>query len=235
MQCTTQKDTGFKSKEVYHSETLIMTQVAAHSYIHTTYKQTNDFGNVPCNGLVVNNEGEALVFDTPTNDVGAEELIKWIGDSLHCRIKGVIPTHFHDDCLGGLKAFHQHGIISYANKKTIELAASHQFEVPVNGFEDSLDISVGKQHCLIRYFGAGHTIDNVVAYYPADRILFGGCLIKESDASKGYLGDADTSAWSLTVQRVCDAFPYAALVVPGHGTHGNRDLLSYTIQLFKSH
>jgi len=34
-----------------------------------------------------------------------------------------------------------------------------------------------------------------VGYFPKENIIFGGCLIKAIDASKGYLGDANTADW----------------------------------------
>ncbi|MBS1732056.1 MAG: MBL fold metallo-hydrolase, partial [Bacteroidetes bacterium] len=125
-----QRKNTFKPKEVYKSGTLVITQVSKNAYVHVSYKQTNDFGNVPCNGLVVRSSDEVIVFDTPTNDKSAEELIRWIKEKLHCKINAVIPTHFHDDCLGGLKAFDENNIPSYANVKTIELAKENNYTVP---------------------------------------------------------------------------------------------------------
>jgi metallo-beta-lactamase class B len=73
----------------------------------------------------------------------------------------------------------------------------------------------------------------VVAYFPTDQVLFGGCLIKEVGATVGYLGDANTSAWSETVTRVKANFPKVKTVIPGHGKVGGVDLLDYTIRLFE--
>jgi metallo-beta-lactamase class B len=234
LDCTSQKRDAFKPKEVYKSKDLIVLQIAENSFKHTSFKQTNDFGNVPCNGLIVRNSNEVVVFDTPTNDKIAEELIKWIKETLHCKINAVIPTHFHDDCLGGLKAFHENNIPSYANFKTIELATENKMAIPQNGFSDSLILKVGNENARATFFGEGHTKDNVVGYFPSDNILFGGCLIKELDASKGYLGDATIADWSNTVEKVKKQYPNLKIVVPGHGEHGNKKLLDYTIKLFKT-
>jgi metallo-beta-lactamase class B len=228
-----QSQKAFKPEVVYQSDKLVITRIAEHSYQHTSYKQTNDFGNVPCNGLIVRSKDEAIVFDTPTNDSASDILIGWISQTLHARIKAIIPTHFHDDCLGGLKAFHQRSIPSYAYVKTIALAGTNNYEVPKNSFTDSLLLPLGDQRVLVKFFGEGHTIDNVVGYYPADKVLFGGCLIKEMQASKGYLGDANLKDWSATVDKIRKAYPQVQLVVPGHGAPGNKKLLDYTISLFK--
>ena len=233
LNCIAQKRGTFKPKEVYRSKDLIVTQIAANAFEHTSFLQTNDFGNVPCNGLIVRNSNETIVLDTPTNDKSAEELIKWIKEKLHCKINTIIPTHFHDDCLGGLKAFHDNDIPSYAYFKTVELAKANNFVVPKNGFRDSIILKVGHEKISAKFFGEGHTKDNVVGYFPSENIMFGGCLIKELDATKGYLGDANVSAWSSTVEKVKKEYPNVKIIVPGHGERGNKKLLDYTINLFK--
>jgi metallo-beta-lactamase class B len=231
--CHSKTQTAFQPREVYKTSTLIITQLTRSTFQHTSYKQTNDFGNVPCNGLVVQNGSETIVFDTPTNDSSAAELIRWIQDSLHCSINAIIPTHFHDDCLGGLQAFHEKNIPSYAYYKTIELAKAGNYVIPRNSFQDSLSLKVGNENIYVKFFGEGHTKDNVVGYYPAEQVLFGGCLIKELEASKGYLGDANEKDWSGTVKKIKDRYPEVKVVVPGHGEYGNQRLLDYTIQLFR--
>ncbi|WP_353146626.1 CHM family subclass B1 metallo-beta-lactamase [Chryseobacterium sp.] len=233
LSCGSQKKDNFKAKEVYKSELLTITQISDHSFIHTSFKQTNDFGNVPCNGLVVKNNNETIVYDTPINDQSSEELIQWINRNLHSKINAVIPTHFHDDSSGGLKAFHQHNIPSYSYSKTIELAKENHFVVPQNSFNDAVTLKVGDEKTITKFFGEGHTRDNVVGYFPAEDILFGGCLLKELEAGKGYLGDANVSAWSTTVEKVRKEYPNVKIVVPGHGEYGDKKLLDYTILLFR--
>ena len=234
LNCSSQKRDAFKPKEVYKSDNLIITQIAENSFQHISFKQTNDFGNVPCNGLIVKNWNEAIVFDTPTNDKSSEKLIKWIRETLNCKVNAIIPTHFHDDCLGGLKAFHENDIPSYAYFKTIELAKENNYVVPKNSFKDSLILKVGDENIIAKFFGEGHTKDNIVGYFPSENIMFGGCLIKELDASKGYLGDANLADWSNTVENVKKSYPNVKIIVPGHGEYGNIKLLDYTINLFKT-
>lgn len=234
LNCSSTKKIAFKPKEIFKTDNLIVTQISENSFIHISYKQTNDFGYVPCNGLIVKDSNEVIIFDTPTNDKSAEELIKWIIEILHCKINAVIPTHFHDDCLGGLKAFDDNNIPSYANIKTIELAKENNLVVPKNGFVDTLTLKVGNEIITLKFFGEGHTKDNVVGYFPSENIMFGGCLIKELKAGKGYLVDANIANWSKTVEKVKMEYPNVNIVVPGHGEYGSKKLLDYTIKLFKT-
>ena len=231
--CSLRKKAISSADVVYKSETLIVTRLSENTFIHTSFLKTNDFGNVACNGLVVRDANETIVFDTPTNDQSAEELIKWINSELQCKINAIIPTHFHDDCLGGLEAFHLKEIPSHANVKTIELAKVNDEAVPQNSFSDSLVMSIGSEIVVVKFFGEGHTKDNVVGYFPSEGILFGGCLIKELDATKGYLGDANLDTWSSTVQKIKNQYHQVKKVVPGHGAAGDVKLLDYTINLFK--
>ncbi|MBO9690200.1 CHM family subclass B1 metallo-beta-lactamase [Chryseobacterium sp.] len=233
LSCALQNRAGFKAKKIYKSNTLIITQISENAFIHTSFKKTNDFGNVPCNGLIVKDYNEAIVFDTPTNDESSEELIQWINKKLGAKINAVIPTHFHDDSLGGLMAFHKKNIPSYSYAKTIELAKENNFVIPENSFNDAVILKVGDKDVVAKFFGEGHTKDNVVGYFPGENILFGGCLLKELEAGKGYLGDANVSAWSSTVEKVKKEYPDVKIVVPGHGDYGDGKLLDYTIGLFK--
>lgn len=224
----------FVPKEVFHNDVLVITQIAENTFIHTSFKQTQDFENVPCNGAVMRNQKEVVVFDTPTDTVGAELLMQWINEQLHAKIVAVVPTHFHDDFLGGLEAFHQAHIPSIAQAKTPHLADSLNHTMPNSTFATAKQVQLGDEIIELKYFGPGHTADNIVGYFAHDRVLFGGCLIKEIDASKGYLGDAHVGEWSATVQKIKQAYPDAQIVIPGHGAYGDRALLDYTISLFSS-
>lgn len=211
---------------------VIISQLTENTFVHTSFLQTNDFGKVPCNGLVVRSGSEVVIFDTPTDDAGSKTLMDWIQNTLHAKVKFIIPTHFHNDCLGGLQAFHDHGIQSIANQKTIELAEQNKVVVPKQGLDQQTQLAFGKDQVTVRYFGPGHTEDNVVGFFEKEQVLFGGCLIKELDATKGYLGDAVLGEWSATVTQVKKAYPKLKWVVPGHGKVGDVSLLDYTIQLF---
>lgn len=145
----------------------------------------------------------------------------------------VVVNHFHADCLGGLGEFHRRGITPYASKRTLELAGLDGMEVPKKSFNQRIELMVGDRKVYNEYFGEGHTTDNIVSYLPDEKVLFGGCLIKSVGAGKGYLGDANVSAWSETVQKVKAKYPLAEVIIPGHGKRGGQELFDFTIQLFQ--
>ena len=216
----------------YLSETLQIEQISPNTFVHISYLNTDDFGKVACNGMIVINEGEALVFDTPANDEASVELINWLENEQKTKIQGVVATHFHWDCLGGLNEFHAKGIPSYASFKTIELAEAAGYPIPENGFKKKLILEAGSQKVTNQFLGEGHTKDNFVAYVPSDKVIFGGCMIKALGAGNGNLEDANVAEWSATVRKVKSAFPKAELVIPGHGEIGGTELLDYTVKMF---
>ncbi|REG90940.1 subclass B1 metallo-beta-lactamase [Algoriphagus antarcticus] len=218
---------------IYESETLQIEQISPNTFVHISYLNTEDFGKVACNGMIVINEGEALVFDTPANDEASLELIDWLEKDQKTKVKGVVATHFHWDCLGGLNEFHDKGIPSYASAKTISLAKNAGYPIPENGFKKKLTLEAGNLQVINQFLGEGHTKDNFVAYVPFDKVLFGGCMIKEIGAGNGNLEDANIADWSATVLKVKSTFPDISIVIPGHGKVGGTELLDYTIELFE--
>jgi metallo-beta-lactamase class B len=219
---------------IYSTESLTVRKVSRHVYVHTSYLHTNSFGKVSCNGMVVVNSKEAIVFDTPAEEKSSKELIE-LFEKMGINIQAVIATHFHADCVGGLRAFHSSGIKSYANSLTIQLLKElpEKFDIPENGFKGTLELKLGDKNIIVDFLGEGHTKDNVIGYFPDEKILFGGCLIKEIGAGKGNLEDANVNEWSNTVSKVKNKYAQTRIVIPGHGKIGGTELLDYTIRLFQ--
>jgi metallo-beta-lactamase class B len=209
-------------------------QISPHCYVHVSWSTLPRWGRFPSNGVIYAAGGEALLFDTPMTDSLTEQLVEWIADSLHARIIGFVPNHWHDDCIGGLGYLKRHKIPSYANRKTIEMLRLHRLPVPDDGFEDSLVLHMGGDSVICRYLGPGHAGDNIVAWFPAESVLFGGCMVREmATTSLGNTADADVSRWPVTIEKVMSAFPAARTVIPGHGSWGGTALLRHTLELLK--
>ena len=223
-----------KANQNYVSPTLSIVQITPNVFQHISYLETQEYGKVPCNGMIYFSNNEAIVFDTPTSDASSKELISWVQNEMDAELKAVVISHFHVDCLGGLKAFHDNNILSYANDLTINLAQKDGAELPKKSFQSEQKLTLNDSQIINTFFGRGHTYDNVVSYIPAEKVLFGGCLVKSVGAKKGNLTDADTLNWSSTIKKIKKAYPEVKFVVPGHGKTGSAELLDYTIDLFKN-
>jgi metallo-beta-lactamase class B len=216
------------------SEDIEIVQVSKHVYVHVSYADAPGFGRVASNGALFVDGSESLLFDTPMTDSLTARLVRWITDSLHTRIIGFVPNHWHDDCMGGLNYIHNAGIPSYANDMTIAIAKSQNLPLPRLGFSDSLRLQLGGEMVVCKYYGPAHSKDNIVVWMPTDSVLFAGCMAKElRSKTLGNLSDADLAGWPGTIARVIAAFPDAKVVVPGHGAFGGRELLTHTLELLK--
>ncbi len=217
----------------YTSENLEIKKISEHCYVHITYLETEEYGRVACNGMLVVDEDEVLVFDTPTSEKVSRELLDFLENDWNKKVVGVVINHFHVDCLGGLKSFHDKGIPSYAQSKTLELSLGDEYAKPQQGFQNNLELKVGDEKVLNTFIGPGHTEDNIVSYFAADHVLFGGCFVKSLKAGKGNLADANLLEWSNSIEKTKSQFPNAKIVIPGHGDYGGPELLDYTAKMFE--
>lgn len=144
----------------------------------------------------------------------------------------LIIGHFHDDCLGGLGYLQSIGVESIANSMTIEKRKEIGLPIPSTPFTDSLTFDFNGEQIDCRFFGAGHSFDNITVWIPNERILFGGCLIKSIDSKGlGNMSDAVVNDWEITVEKVMKKYPEIKIVIPGHGDFGGIELLTHTIEL----
>jgi metallo-beta-lactamase class B len=224
------KEPVVKGDTIHIGNYITITHITPNIY---RYIVTN--GEVPSNGLVYFNEGEAILVDAPAGEGITESLLKWITNEQNATVNGVIITHWHaQDRMGGVAAANSKHIPTYSSEKTIAIAKQKKQIAPQYGFKDSLMLQVGNSHILLKYPGPGHTDDNIVVWFPDDRVLFGGCLVKDMRSKDlGYTKDADLMVWPETIKNVLLSFPSAKIIVPGHGGYGSKGLLYHTLDLIK--
>ncbi|MEL7534221.1 MAG: subclass B1 metallo-beta-lactamase, partial [Bacteroidota bacterium] len=212
-----------------------MVKLSERVWVHRSYMTLESYGRIYSNGMVYVIDGECMLFDTPMTEDLTQILIDWIEQEAGWTIKGIVVNHFHADCLGGLRLLHEKDIPSYAMEKTIELAKADEVSVPRVGVKKRSSIEFKGEKIKFYYPGEAHTVDNMVAYLPSEKVLFGGCMVKSVGAGKGNLKDANVEEWSATILKVKGKFPKAILVIPGHGKYGGLELLDYTMRLFGQH
>ncbi len=201
-------------------------------YVHVTWHHLNNFGRFPSNGLIMIKGGQALLIDTPMDNAKTERLSQYLQDSLSANVTKLVIGHFHDDCLGGLEYLQSIGVESIANSMTIEKCRELSLPVPSLPFTDSLTFDFNGEQIDCRYFGGGHSFDNITVRLPSKQILFGGCLVRAANTdSLGNLSDAVVSDWDSTIKKVMQSYPEIKTVIPGHGNIGGPELLTHTIEL----
>ena len=198
---------------------------------------SRDGQGVPANGLVVRTPKGLLLIDTCWTEGQAERLIAWAERALGAFVVEAVVTHAHGDRTGGLPALARRGIPAAALDVTIEtlrasgasggrlprvlLTAAQPVHVDPLGFEAFFP-------------GPGHAADTIVVWLPAERVLFGGCLVKAETATDlGNVAEADLASWPRAIEAVRARYPRAEVVVPGHGPVGGPAALAHTLDLLR--
>ncbi len=226
------QSTEFKTIKI--SPDLELIKITGNAFVHVSYMNSPDYGRIGANGLIFMDKNEAFLFDTPWNDALTSELLNFVTDSLKLEIVGFVPTHWHDDCIGGLGSIQKQNIKSWANELTIDIARSKHFPVPEHGFKDSLAIKLGDKLISCYYLGAAHATDNIVVWIPSEKILFPGCIVKSLDSKNlGNTTDGDLKSYPSTLEKIIRKFRDSEVVIPGHGQFGDTELLQHTLDLAK--
>ncbi len=214
------------------SDDVEVIKMSDNTYMHVSYKKSEKWGRISANGLVYVNRNKAFLFDSPWNVEQTKVLISWIEDSLKAKVVGFVPTHWHEDCMGGLAYIKKKHIKSYANKMTIEIAKDKGLPKPETGFQDSLMLKLGGKRIKCYYFGPAHSLDNIVVWIPSEELLFTGCLLKGiAYKNIGFTGDGDLNEYPNTLNKVLTKFPNAKIVIPGHGDSGDTELIHHNLKL----
>lgn len=203
-------------------------------YIHITYTNSENFGRYSSNGLLVVSNGDCLMIDTPESESDTQLLYNFIRDSLHATVSQFIGGHYHSDCIGGMPILKQHKVHTLLNKRTQSLCKAQNLALASETFDTLYQSKIGDISYECTYLGGGHTADNIVVFLPDQKLLFGGCLVKNGGArNMGNTIHAVPSEWAQTVEKVYQRYKEAEIVVPGHGAHGDIFLLEHTLQLAK--
>jgi metallo-beta-lactamase class B len=218
--------------EIRLSDDVTVRRLAKGVWLHTTYFDISGLRNVPANGLIVIDNKHAMMIDLPWTDEQVGVLFDWLAKQHNAVVEKVIPTHSHIDCTGGLAEAHRRGADSFALEKTAEILKQTSKPVPNNWFTERMFLGCGAARVELAFLGGGHTIDNIVAWIPERKILFGGCLVKALNAANlGNTEDADLVSYPTTLENVKERYSNSKIVVPGHGRPGGIELIDHTIQL----
>lgn len=212
---------------------LQITEIDSGVYLHTSYRNMDGYGPVGSNGLVVLDENQAVIVDTPWSETDTEKLLSWVAER-GLALRAGISTHAHEDRTAGLGVLNSKSIPTFTSKMTNDILAREGRPTATHVLgEDGWSLLEGRLEVF--YPGAGHTADNLVVWLPEKRILFGGCLVRPLDwNSLGFVGDASIESWADSIRNIKSRFSGIVTVVPGHGSIGDAELLDHTIRLVET-
>ena len=212
---------------------------------------------VPCNALLVEMPGGTLVLAGSTWTADAtQQLLDWAHAKWGERPIVAINTGYHVDNLGGNHALRLAGIPIHGSELTARLLAengdrqralllrmlggeaapdyalheANAYEPPTHLFAlaEGLTLRFGGEEVRVIFPGRTQAPDKVVVYFPARRLLFGGCAVV-GGPRLGNLAEADLQAWRRAIRRLaelpCD------IVVPGHSPRLDAGVLQHTQRL----
>jgi metallo-beta-lactamase class B len=200
-------------------------------YIFTTYQSYKGM-TVPANGMYLVTPEGVLLFDMPWDTTQFQPLL----DSLQAKHqKGVIfciATHSHSDRTAGLEFYRQKGAKTFTSRQTDSISQKTQEKRAEFLFNKDTAFSIDSYSFETYYAGAGHTSDNIVIWFEKEKILYGGCLIKSTEAQDlGNLGDARVNEWPETLKRIQRKFKKRKYVIPGHQSWKDRRSLEHTLKM----
>ncbi|NNF16311.1 MAG: subclass B1 metallo-beta-lactamase [Gammaproteobacteria bacterium] len=206
-------------------------------WLHTSYYTYPSGSRFPSNGLIVRTGDSLLLIDTAWGELNTVQLLGAIDAQLGLPVSHAVITHSHGDRIGGTDVLEAQGVTVYAHPVTRRLALEYGMPVP-----DEILTGLTKPGSTAKiqgleffYPGPGHTVDNLVAWLPEQRILFGGCAVRALAASSaGNLAHADLTNWSKIIDDLATRYTDALTVVPGHGQVGDQRLLAHTARLIEA-
>lgn len=208
-------------------------QLTGDFYIYTTF---NDFNGTlfPANGMYVISGQGAILIDTPWDQSQFQPLLDSIYKRHGKKVTHCIATHYHDDRTAGLEYFASRGIKTYSSGQTRELCRKHGEKQARYTFAKDTVFSIGGKRFETFYAGEGHTPDNLSVWFPSEKILYGGCLIKSTENSGlGNIADANLNAWPTTIRRLLEKYPVRNYVIPGHFGWDDKSGLEHTLHLLE--
>ena len=200
-------------------------------YVYTSYgfyKGTL----TPANGLLYQSTNGVVLVDTPWGIDQTNQLLNWIYSNLHQPVLFCVHTHSHADRVAGDSALRVNNIKTYSSIATNAKAVANGYPKAVQTFVGDTTLHAGTTPIEVFYPGPGHTTDNEVVWFPLQKILFGGCMVKSTeDTTLGYTGEADLKQWPPSLQKLIARYPDARIIIPGHDDWTNRTSIQHTLKL----
>jgi glyoxylase-like metal-dependent hydrolase (beta-lactamase superfamily II) len=204
-------------------------------YVFTTYGSYRG-GRISSNGLYLVTNAGAVMIDTPWDTTQFAPLL----DSIRVRhgkeVVLCLATHSHADRTAGFDFMREKGVKTFSSEQTYQLSRAGGYKLAEFRFRQDTTFTVGGRSFTAYYPGEGHTRDNLVVWFPEARVLYGGCLVKSTEATDlGNVSEANLAAWPETMKNLSRRFPRPRYVIPGHQSWASTKSLRHTVELLRRH
>lgn len=212
---------------------LIIEPLSGNFYVYTTFNTYQD-SKVRANGVYLVTRKGVVLFDTPWDTTQFQPLLDSIQSRHKKKVIMAFATHWHSDKTAGLDYYKQLGIKTYTTQLTDALSKKNNAKRAEFLMNKDTSFLVDQYHFETFYPGEGHTQDNIVIWFPKEKILLGGCLIKGAkDEHLGFLGDGNTKAYASTLLKVQNKYPNPKYIITTHSDWRDINSLKNSIKLAK--
>jgi metallo-beta-lactamase class B len=203
-------------------------------YIFTTY-QNYKGKPFPANGMYVVTNAGVIMIDTPWDTTQLQPLLDSINAKHKTRVVMAISTHSHADRTAGLTNLKASGVRTFTSALTDKLCVEHKENRAEYTFQNDTTFRVGQFSFEAYYPGEGHTMDNIVIWFPSQRVLYGGCLIKSTESTTlGNISEANLEQWPVTIQNIRKKIGTPLFIIPGHEGWADISSLEHTLMLIRT-
>ncbi len=208
-------------------------KLADSAYMYTTYN-TYKGNKISANGIIRLTNAGAIMIDSPWDTTQFQPLLDSIKTKWNQDVVFVIATHWHEDRSGGLEFYAKQGISTYSTRATKNLCRENNKPQAEYTFTADTTFLIGGVTFETYFPGAGHTPDNIIVYFPSERLMAGGCFIKSVEATDlGNLSDANLGMWPIAAKNLKKKYRKVKIVVPGHDKVDGKKALRHTIRLLR--
>lgn len=212
---------------------LLIEHLSGNFYVYTTYNTYQD-SKVRANGVYLVTKKGVVLFDTPWDTTQFQPLLDSIQFRHNKKVIMAFATHWHSDKTAGLEYYKQLGIKTYTTQFTDELSKKNNAKRAEFLMAKDTSFVVDKYKFETFYPGEGHTQDNIVIWFPKEKILLGGCLIKGAkDKNLGFLGDGNTNEYANTLLKVQQKYSNPKYIITTHSDWRDINSLKNSIRMAK--
>lgn len=202
------------------------------------YKTFHDYKGtlISANALYLVTDKGVVLFDAPWDKTQFQPLLDSIKAKHNKNVIMCFATHSHEDRAGGLEFYGKKGIKTYSIKLTDDILKKNNEKRAKFVIPNDTIFSVGKYKFEVFYPGKGHAPDNIVVWFNKEKVLYGGCFIKSTEAKDlGYLGDADVKEWEKSIKKVQSKFKSPKYIITGHDDWSDLRSLNHTLKLVQDY
>lgn len=202
------------------------------------YKTFHDYKGtlISANAMYLVTDKGVVLFDAPWDKTQFQPLLDSIKAKHNKNVIMCFATHSHEDRAGGLEFYGKKGIKTYTIKLTDEILKKNNEKRAKFVIPNDTIFTVGKYKFEVFYPGKGHAPDNIVVWFNKEKILYGGCFIKSTEAKDlGYLGDADVKEWEKSIKKVQSKFKSPKYIITGHDDWTDLGSLNHTLKLVQDY